>query len=212
MSVEVHGARVVVSDRAGYKDDAGVTKWDLYGARWLEQVTPGAWVNHPISPPAGACPAGNPLCNTKTPGDEMFLHVDGNGNDVWDCQSSAAADYSRIVKHSTTDWISWTHEVLPPAANVGHCQQAITADVDGDGLRDIVVTTWKANALPVPPADAGKSAAYWLLAPTWKRGEISGPDDIKLDNALWLRNCLVTSGQLASTTFALGVFMFCPAR
>lgn len=170
---------IVTSDRSYTFGAGGAHLWGRNGARWLEHTAAGAWVSHAISPPSGACPTGQPMCTTKTPGDEMFLRVDGN--DVWDCQSSDAAAYSRIVRHSTTDWIAWAHTVLPAAANVGHCQGMVISDVDGDGLKDVVVSSWKGNTSALAPEVLAESAVYGLLAPNWNRFEISGPSGIKFD-------------------------------
>jgi VCBS repeat protein len=207
MSLVVVGGRVVVSDRASYKDAGGVTRWDMYGARWLELVA-GSWVNHPIGLPAGSCPALPAAC-TKTPGDEMFLTV--AGDTVYDCTSTNAQLDSRVVIHRTTDWLTWTHEALPAMPNVGHCQGVIPADVDHDGRTDLIVTTWKGNAYPVTGAAAGQSGVYLLHATAtgWERGEISGPAGGKFDNGLLRGDCAVTTEQL-DPAGGLGVVMFCP--
>lgn len=182
MSVLVEpGNRVVVSDRASYKDAGGVTRWDLYGARWLELVA-GTWVNHAISPPAGSC-------STCTPGDEMFLRVvdiDHDGQpDVVDC-TSALGHANRVVIHRNLGgWASWSHTVIADVANVGHCQGVAVADLDGDGLVDIAASSWKGNTFPVPLADAARSGVWWLRndgAGGWQRGEVSGPTGGKFDD------------------------------
>lgn len=139
----------------------------------------------------------------------MFLTVDGN--DVWDCQSSDGAAYSRIVKHSTLDWLTWTHAVLPAAANVGHCQGVAIADIDGDGDKDVVVSTWKGNALPLSPSAAAESGVYWLRndgGGIWLRGEISGTVGGKRDNVEILGGCALTSEQLDPAGGA-GVELWC---
>lgn len=197
---------VVVSDRA----KIGAADWSLYGARWAEQLGDGTWLNHPISLPAGSCSPYSSTACTKTPGDEMFAAVDGS--DVIDCTSTASQPDSRVTVHSTSDWLSWTHVTLPPAPNVGHCQGVLPMDVDSDGDRDLVVTTWKANALPVAPADAGKSGAYWLRndGTTWARGEISGDAGAKYDNAVRDGPCIVTTEQLGEPVGGLGLVRLCP--
>lgn len=210
MSVVPFNGRIVVSDRAYHWNPTGTQLWDLYGARWLEQTSPGVWVNHQISAPAGSCPAATPLCTTKTPGDEMFLAIDPDGLTMYDCQSAAAKTYSRIMIHRATSsaWTSWSHEVIAPVANVGHCQGVIPADVDHDGLTDLIVTTWKANAYPVPFAVAGQSGVYWLHrlpSGLYERGEIATLGG-KFDNALWLAgDRLITSEQLDTGTASGGI-------
>lgn len=202
---------VLVSDRSYHFGPTGIHLWDLYGARWEEQVSPGAWTNHPISPPAGSCPVAQPMCNTKTPGDEMFLSLAPDGHTLYDCQSAGSNLDSRIVVHRTADWLTWTHEVLPPMANVGHCQGVVPADVDGDGLTDLIVTNWKGNSFPVPSPDTNHSGVYLLHATQtgWERGEISGPIGGKFDNALWVGGRLITSEQL-DPDGGLGVVSYAP--
>ncbi len=198
---------VVVSDRANYKDAAGVTRWDLYGARWQEQ-TPTGWITHAIGRPAGGCsPYASPTC-TKTPGDEMMLHV-VDSDTVVDCQSTGSQADSRVVIHRLA---AGTHEVLPPVPNVGHCQHALAFDPDGDDDMDIAVSTWKGNAFPVPTADALKSGVYLMRNNgdgTWTRGEISGPEGGKCDNMAPVGRCLLTTEQL-DPAGGLGVVEYCP--
>jgi len=175
---------VVVSDRASYKDAGGVTRWDLYGARWEEQ-TPAGWVNHAISPPAGSC-------TTCTPGDEMFLRVaDWNGDgqlDVLDGTSSMT-DANRIaIRRNLGGWLLWSQELVPAVTGVGHYQGIDRGDLDGDGRPDLVVSTWEVNGPPcsdVSLACSTVSGIYWLRNVSdgiWERGEISGPEGSKFDN------------------------------
>ncbi len=209
---------VIISDRAKIG-----TSWALYGARWSEQLADGTWANHTIaggvcpvalvngvcpdptvSAPAGSCPAMPAACG-KTPGDEMFLSLGADGNTVYDCTSSAAAVDSRVVIHRTTDWLTWTHETLPAAENVGHCQAVI--EVPGG----VAITTWKGNALPLSPTAAMLSGVYGmqLTAAGWARVEVSGAGGGKFDNLATLGDCLITSEQL-DPAGGLGVVMYCP--
>ncbi len=195
-------ADVVVSDRAKIG-----TSWSLYGARWSEQLADGTWLNHPIGLPAGSCPAMPAACS-KTPGDEMFLSVGADGQTVYDCTSSSAAVDSRVVIHRTTDWLTWTHETLPAAENVGHCQGVI--EVPGG----LAITSWKGNVLPLSPTAAMLSGVYWMrrtAAGGWERGEISGSVGGKFDNALADGECLITTEQLDPAGGA-GVVRYCPTR
>lgn len=205
---------LVVSDRAAYKDAGGVTRWDLYGARWMEQLPDGTWMAHAISQPAGSCsPYTSPTC-LKTPGDEMMLSivaVDVGGTPDWlvaDGQSAGSQPSSRISLHMLG---AGTHEFVSPVANVGHYQHAVIADLDLDGDPDLAVSTWKGNAYPVSPADAGKSGVYWLRndGATWSRGEVSGSEGGKFDNLALSGRCIVTSEQL-DPAGGLGVLAYCP--
>lgn len=201
---------VLVSDRAKLADGT----YGLYGSRWMEQLSDGTWMGHTIaggSPKTPAVPYQTGQCSPyalttceRTPSDEMFAAV--LGNDVYDCTSTGSQVDSRISIHHTEDWLSWTHTTLPPVANVGHCQGVLPMDVDLDGDIDLVVTTWKGNAYPVTSTASG---VYWLRAPNWERGEISGPEGAKFDNALARGRCIVTSEQL-DPEGGFGVVEFCP--
>lgn len=173
---------VVVSDRAAYKDAAGVTRWDLYGARWSERLADGSWINHPVSPPAGSGVG-------KTPGDEFFLSIIDD-HTVIDCTSKTSPVTNRIAIRRTTDWRTWTEELVPDVANVGSCQQPAMADLDGDGRLDLVVSTHEvdqgAPCSSVSLACSTRSGVYWLrnTGTGWSRGEISGPEGSKFDNLI----------------------------
>lgn len=170
---------VVVSDRASYRDAANVSRWDLYGARWQEQV-PGGWINHAISTPAGSC-------GTCTPGDEMFLRVvdwDGDGDlDVIDGTSSATHANRITIRTNLGAFMSWSQELVPAVLGVGHYASADVGDIDRDGRMDIVVSTWEVNALPTSPL----IGVYWLRdvsAGVWELHDISGPGGSKFDNVI----------------------------
>lgn len=177
---------VVVSDRASYRDATGVTRWDLYGARWEEQTATG-WIHHAISPPAGSCAA----C---TPGDEMFLRVvdwDGDGDlDVIDGTSSAAHPNRIAIRRNLGGWLSWSQELVPVVAGVGHYAGLDVGDVDRDGRPDILVSTWEINGPPcsgVLLACSPVTGVFWLRnagAGAWERGEISGIEGSKFDNVI----------------------------
>lgn len=207
---------VVVSDRVRLADGT----YGMYGARWEEQ-TPTGWVNHVIAGGLPATPARpyqsgscNPYASTtcnRTPGDEMFLTVvdyDGDGDlDIVDCTSANTQAASRISIHRNGgDWLTWTHETLPPVANVGHCQ---SVEVVTGGL---VVSTWKDNAYPVAAAVAGQSGVYALWsdgAGGWTRGEVSGAEGGKFDNVVADGACVMTSEQL-DPQGGFGVVRYCP--
>jgi hypothetical protein len=205
---------VIVSDRA----KVGTADWSLYGARWSEQLADGTWLNHTIaggSPttPAtpyqtgGCSPYASPSC-LRTPGDEMMLSVEGNA--VYDCTSLGSQVDSRILIHRTMDWLTWTHELVPVVANVGHCQHVVPADVDADGDLDIIVSTWKHGSYPAPEPAASRAGVYWLRAPEWSRGVIA-VEGTKFDNLLWDGSGVVTSEQLGPPAGGAGVIRYSPA-
>lgn len=172
---------VVVSDRSSYRDAANVARWDLYGARWEEQ-TPGGWVNHAISTPAGSCP-------TCTPGDEMMLRVvdwDGDGDlDVLDGTSTATKTNRIAIRRNLGGWLTWSQELVPAFLGVGHYASLDVGDIDRDGRLDIVVNTWEVNALPSSPL----IGVYWLRnagAGAWELHDISGSEGSKYDNPVLL--------------------------
>jgi hypothetical protein len=204
---------VIVSDRA----KVGTADWSLYGARWSEQLADGTWLNHTIaggSPttPAtpyqtgGCSPYASPTC-LRTPGDEMMLSVAGNA--VYDCTSLGSQVDSRILIHRTTDWLTWTHELVPAVADVGHCQHVVPADVDADGDLDIIVSTWKHGTFPAPEPAASRTGLYWLRAPEWSRGVIA-IEGTKFDNLLWDGSGVVTSEQLGPPAGGVGVARYSP--
>lgn len=172
---------VVVSDRDAYRDAAGVTQWGLYGARWAERRPDGSWLHHPISPKAGSHVG-------ETPGDEFFLTI-VDDHTIVDCTSKFTPT-NRIAIRRTTDWLTWTQELVPDVANVGACQQPAMADIDGDGRLDIVVSTHEVDAggtcSGVALACSTRSGVFWLrnTGAGWARGEISGPEGSKFDNLI----------------------------
>lgn len=157
------------------------TSWALYGARWLEQISPSAWTNHPISV-AGTCP-------TCTPGDEMMGSlVDLNADGVLDlvhCQSSATKPNRVVLQQNTAGWglpATWTSSVVPnPAFAHGHCQHVVAKDFDFNGLYDLAVSTWETNALP-PSAASGVYVLFQGPIGVWTAQDVSGPIGSKYDN------------------------------
>lgn len=221
---------LVVSDRGYYQTTAtGSTRlWDLSGPRWLKNpgAGGGVWVNKRIGPGAGSCPANNYLCLTDshgvpvTPGDELFLRVI-SPSEIWDCQSSLTKAPSRIRHLTTTDgWATYTAEILPPASDAAHCQDVLITDVNGDGLVDVVVSGEIDDRLPTQNILPGTvSIVYWMLAPTWARGEISNKSGCKADNIQQLPGSpfrVITSEQVGDDCVAgtgkggLGVVTYSP--
>lgn len=212
---------LVVSDRSYYKTIAGGATqfWDLNGPRWIEHVA-GGWTNHHIGPPAGQCPANNYQCTNKTPGDELFLRV-VSPHEIWDCQSNVVSQVTSRIRRMTTidNWATYSVTMLPPAVNVAHCQDVLVTDVDGDGLQDVIVSGVIDDHLPTVNILPGTvSAVYWMHAPLWERGEISGGRGCKFDDVQRLTGSIriVTSEQVGDDCVAgtgaggLGVVAYNP--
>lgn len=164
---------VLVSDRdpAGKMIDADgdgdlelVTRSDLRGSRVLINPGPtgGQWTNQTIAN----------VSNMKwIDAPATSLIVDG--------QSSTAT--ANITTIRTRTGSVWSAQVIPQPANVGQYNAARIGDIDADGLDDLV--------LVYSHAPGSLSGVVWLKqgrdiagAPTWDRGEISGPLGEKWDN------------------------------
>jgi hypothetical protein len=140
---------LVVSDRDTILTPA--VRYDLRGSRWLEN-TGGVWVNHTI----GLFP------------NARWLHVSPDARLVVDGSPAA------LTIRTSEDGLHWGAQPVPIPTGVGQFNAVERADVDGDGLPDLVLTFSHAfDAL---------SGVVWLRAPNWERGEISGPDGEKFDN------------------------------
>jgi hypothetical protein len=149
------------------------------GLRWLENSggsTP-TWTAHAISPVESL--------------HKWFSVVNWDADsdlDLVDCRSDAAV-------HETAIWLnagnslSWTKVVVPIPADVGWCQHATVADVDGVGGKDLAFSYSHAGDLS---GVDDLSGVVWLKntgtpgAPSWERHEIGGAGPgIKYDNLIW---------------------------
>lgn len=148
---------LLLSDRQWFTLVAGGPRtYDLMGVRWLEQAAGGAWTNHPIAaPPTG----------------RTARFVADGGAYVVGGFSPDAGNLSTLAAYG--GWAGWAPTPIPWPATLGGYQAGRLADVDGDGLDDIVVSASEA---------AGTlEGVAWLRAPTWAPGSISGPAGTKFD-------------------------------
>lgn len=160
---------VVCSDRDGYWTGVGTKDNSLKGSRWLENDGAGTFTRHQISTPV----AGEPKMVS-------LADFDGDGDlDVLDGSSGAApgdANYS-YIHYNLGSFAEWATVQVNQPSGVGQYHDAEAADIDGDGLTDIVFTYSDAYT-------AGLSGVIWVSqAGGWLRGEISGNDGDKYDNA-----------------------------
>jgi len=146
------------------------TSWALYGARWAEY----SGALHQIGV-AGSCP-------TCSPGDEMMGSITPAG--FVECQSSAAKPNRVVRRTGSFATNTWTQEILPnPPFAHGHCQHVAEADMDLDGLPDVVVSTWEANTLPASSA-SGIYIIHNLGGGAWDFVDVSGGAGTKHDNSI----------------------------
>jgi hypothetical protein len=149
------------------------------GLRWLRN--PGGsslgWTAHTISP--------------VEPNHKWFSLVNWDADsdlDVVDCRSESN-DHQTAIWLNGGNSLSWTKVLVPIPANVGWCQHATVADVDGVGGKDLAFSY--SHAGDVSGVD-DLSGVVWLkntgtpAAPSWERHEIGGPGPgVKYDNLLW---------------------------
>lgn len=157
------GLRLYLSDR--YRIDSTPRDWSLMGSRYLERGAGGAWASHAIHRASGE-------------GEPEMLSVVGDGR-VLDTLSDATHNVATI-RTSSDGGATWASEAIPQPAGVGQLMDVHEADVDADGLLDVVCT--------YHDAPGALSGVAWLRrTPSgWERGEISGPDGTKFDNAILL--------------------------
>lgn len=157
---------ILVTDRAAI---AG-PNYSYMGTRWEEHVTtvPTGWVNHTI--------LGAPYA-----GDQMFgLVVDFDKDGTLDVLStrSHAGQPNYIDIWLGPSYTSRT-TITDPNSLDGHVQGVAVADINKDGMNDIVVSSWESNTC----CDSVHSGVWWFdEAATWEREEISGGGGTKFDN------------------------------
>lgn len=147
---------LLTSDRQWYSFvSGGVRTYDKRGTRWLERTSVG-WINHPISsPPAG-----------KT---ARFL-VDGGSFllDGYAADSGTASDLT-----ARAGWDGWAGTSVPWPATMGAYQAGALADMNGDGVGDLIVSA--AAAVGV------LEGVQILMAPAWTPYSVSGAAGEKFD-------------------------------
>ena len=145
---------LLVSDRQWYSlaPPPAPRSYELQGVRWIERTATG-WVSRPIgTPPAGQT---------------ARMLADG-GSYVVTGYASDTTSASTVTAYA--GWQGWAATPRPwPALGTYHA--GAVADVDGDGLADLVVTSSAAGAL---------GGVAWLRAPTWAPYVIE-PGGVKFD-------------------------------
>ncbi len=169
---------LVVSDRQYYFNADNVRQYGLMGARWLENVNHGAsWVNHTIATPAP---------NSSAFGFLDVVDVDGDGvEDVVTGQGADGAVNVVTIRKNLGNWFGlWDSETLPATTNVGALQGVKVADVDGDGRKDVVISTTEQGGVCCNNPLEG---VYWMqsIAPSsWAQRPMAGPAGTKWDNVI----------------------------
>jgi hypothetical protein len=155
---------VVVSD--GDAINTSPPRYDLMGSRWLENPS---WTNHTIKHDGGAL------------GKSHYVYADAGRvvHPTWDASGVPGAAGNRTFIMTTSDWHTWSEQEIPHPADVGDNNGVTVADLDGDGLDDIIY------AYAFVPS--GSSGVAWMhnTGTGYERGEISGHDvGVKYDNVL----------------------------
>lgn len=155
---------LVVSDREPQRPPGLPIDISLRGSRWSENTAGdgSTWANHTIKMGGGAM---------------KFAHATLSPKRVIDGFDSTAA--SSVFVRTTSDWLTWTEAVVPRPSNVGTYQDSEAADIDGDGVDDIVISYSRAD-----DDTENRSGVVWLKGPSYTRGEVSGVPGEKFDNVV----------------------------
>lgn len=152
---------ILVSDRLFLWDPPGTSTKDpsLTGARWLEQNPAGTFTNHEIAQPAG---------------DIRFVEYDGTR--LMTATANSPNARWRLHPKADPETNEWTGTVMTIPSEFGTFQAGKFCDLDGDGTDDLVVTASQAFN--------PNSGVLWLKGSAFtQRGEVSGTDSEKFDNA-----------------------------
>lgn len=97
------------------------------GSKWYRSDALGAWTPQAIYTPA-----------TSAEGDAKFLEL--VGSTVVMSGNSSDTKPNKLVRSTTSDWVSWSTTTIAYPTNVGQYQGVATCDLTGDGTDDYVLT------------------------------------------------------------------------
>ncbi|MBD3383953.1 VCBS repeat-containing protein [candidate division KSB1 bacterium] len=143
---------IVISDRRG----------PLRGCRWLENpgqdsVLIKPWKNH--------------FMGAEDKEVLSMVLEDLDGDSLQDAVVAVKDMKILILKRIDKSGLRWTTHVIPLMANTGNPRAVVVADVNQDGQKDLVLTTWNAE---------GKHGVVWLeykktpMTKDWLPHQISG--------------------------------------
>jgi hypothetical protein len=143
---------IVISDRRG----------PLRGCRWL---------GNPGQDSVLIKPWKNPFMGAEDKEVLSMVLEDLDGDSLQDAVVAVKDMKILILKRIDKSGLRWTTHVIPVMANTGNPRAVVVADVNQDGQKDLVLTTWNAE---------GKHGVVWLeyektpITKDWLPHQISG--------------------------------------